>query len=400
MADLSYLDKQVVEINNWGTDNVDPSSAGYVGGENLILDTFNMLGGIVSDHSLKIDDTIAAAEDLLQELDMPTNWTAGIDDVVVNDVPAIDPTTFPAAPSAASLPDYSTIVWPSSDTALSAYTSDMWVALLEKVLDGVVNGGTGISAAVEAAIHERNLERQRVANEQAYNLGISEISSRALSFPQYAMQALANQVSLEILKQEHNSSNEIDIAAADLEQKNMVTMLEKAVAIETLLRAFWKDYNEARFAGIKAATDEVNAHVDAITKEREGILKLYETDASVFKSITEGQKNWADAVSENNKAQLAKSTLELQKISTELKAKLDAYVAVKSLQEKILSTVGAVSSNVMASAMNAGNVQVGASVSSQKSLHESFTHTESKSVTLGQGISEDHNISHKGQDIS
>jgi hypothetical protein len=214
------------------------------------------------------------------------------------------------------------------------------------------------------------------------------------------MQALANQVSLEILKQSHNSSNEIDIAASELEQKNMIAMLEKAVAIETLLRAFWRDYHDQKFAGIKAATDEVTAHIKAITDEREGILKLFETEATVFKSVTEGQRNLADAISENNKAQLAKSTLELQKISTELKAKLDSFIAVKNLQEKIIATIGTVSSNVMASAMNAGNVQVGASVQSTKSLHESFAHNETKTIDLNQNISETHSIQHKGQDIT
>jgi hypothetical protein len=400
MADLTYLDKQVVTINDWDASNVDPTSAGYVGGENLILDTFNMIGGIVADHSAKVDDVIETAEDLLVELGMPVNWTQGLDEIIINDVPALDATTLPTAPSAAALPDYASISWLGSDTSLSTYTSDMWVALLNKVLDGITNGGTGIPAAVETAIHERNLDRQRVANEKAYNLGIADISSKALSFPQYAMQALANQVSLEILKQAHNSSNEIDIAASDLEQKNMNTMLDKAVAIESLLRAFWKDYNSMKFAGIESATKEVIAHIEAITKEREGILKLYETEANVYKATTEGQKNWYDAVSANNSAQLARGTLQLQKISTELKVKLEAYVAVKGLQEKILATIGGVSSNVMASGLNAGNVSVGASVSSQKSLSESFAHNETKSVDLNQKIDESHNFSHKGNDES
>lgn len=399
MADLTYLDKQVVTLNEWNASNVDPSSAGYVGGENLILNTFNMIGDIVADHSIKVDDAIDAATDLLAELGLPTNWTNGIDAITINPVPELDATTLPTAPSAAALPDYSSIAWLSSDTSLTAYTSDMWVALLNKVLDGI-SGGTGITPAVETAIHERNLERQRIANEAAYSKGIADIASKALSFPQYAKQSLEMQISSEILKQEHNSSNEIDIAAADLEQKNMNTMLDKAVAIETLLRAFWRDYNTLKFAGIKAATDEVIAHIDAITKEREGILKLYETEANVYEATTSGQKNWYDAISANNTAQLARGKLQLDKISLELKMKLEAYVAVKGLQEKILATIGGVSSNVMASGLNAGNVSVGASVQSSKSLHESFAHNETKSIQLDQNISEDHNVSHKGQDIT
>jgi hypothetical protein len=395
MADGVYVPIQTITVTDIGTTNVTPNADAA-----LIGETFDALAIVVSDQLERIDTTLGAAENLLTELGMPTNWTAGIDDVVIVPVPPVDLTTFPNAPTSGDLPGYDDIIWGANDTSISTYSSDIYITILEKVLDGIENGGTGISTDVEDAIHERNLEKQRVANEKAYNLGIAEISSRCLSFPQYASQALANQVSIEILKQSHNSANEIEISMAELAQKNMNSMLDRGAALEGVLRAFWKDYNTMKLTAVKAKTDELIAHVESITKERDGILRLFEAEAAIFKASTEGQKNWYEAISENQKAQLQKSALELQKIEAELKAKLDAYIAVNSLREKILATSGGVSAQVAASAMNAENVSIGYSVSNGFSRSESFDHRESKSISADQRISESHDFNAKGQDIT
>jgi len=76
----------------------------------------------------------------------------------------------------------------------------------------------------------------------------------------------------------------------------------------------------------------------------------------------------------------------------------DRETYLNSLREKILEMMGSVSAQVMASGLNAGNVSVGATVSSQKSLHESYAHQESKSIGIDQNLSKNHSISHKGSD--
>lgn len=395
MANPVFLDKLTIDVNDLPLTNVTSDlNAG------LIYQTFAALGIVVSDHATKIDGALTAAEALLVELGLPTNWTGGLDDVVILPVPQLDLSAFPEMPLPGELPNYDAIVWGTNDTSLSTYSSDIYVTLLAKILYDINTGGTGIPTAIEDAIHERNLEKQRLANEKAYNLAVSGITSKALSFPQFAMDAIANQMEMEVLRQSHNSANEIDISMAELAQKNMNAALDRASTLEGVLRTFWKDYNSMKLAGVKAKTDELIAHVESITKEREGILKLHETEAVIFKATTEAQKNWYEAVTESQKAQLQKSALELQKIEVELKAKLDAYIAVNSLREKILATMGGVSAQVMASAMNAENVSLGASVSSSKNVSESYNHGESKAINQGQSIGESHDYNAKGADIT
>jgi len=394
MADTIFLDKQLVTVNDMQLSNVDSDIT-----TTMITETFEAIGLIVTDQVAKVNEAIASAVALAVELGLPTNWTDGLDDIVIIDVPPIDVTTLPTLPLPGDLPGYETITWGTNDTSLSTYSSDVYVTLLAKILSDITTGGTGIQTAIEDAIHERNLEKQRVANEKAYNLGISELSSRCLSFPQGFAQTIANQVSIEIDKQSHNSANEIDIAISELAQKNMNAALDRATNLEGLLRGFWKDFNTMKLAGVKAKTDELIAHVETITKEREGILKLYETEAGIYKVTTEAQKNWYDAIAESQKAQLQKSTLELQKLEVELKAKLDSYIAVNSLREKIITASGGFSTQLAASAINAENVSMSANIGRSTNFSESYGHNENQSKTQTQNISEGHDYNAKGADL-
>jgi hypothetical protein len=464
-----YVPEIEVDVNDMQPHYLSTDDPGYVGGTNIILEQYNGVSLIVQEQQERVNEYLDLIEDLIEDLKMPTNWTSALGNVVINPVPEIDITGIPE-PGEIVLPGFSGIVFspvptlttpptintdyldptvptpvnPSLDYIMQTYTSEMWADLFAKVQDGVVNGGTGIDADVEDAIQARNLERQRVANETAYNLGVSEISSRALSFPQYAMQALANQVSAEVLKQSHNSSNEIAIASFDLAQKNTHFMVDKAVNLETILRDFWKvqetlslqaktaiadlvlrNYaekikayiaewqgittslqakvetvnaivaqNNAVIAGYKAETDGKIAQVDAIAKERDSLIKAGGLEVDVYKARVDGQSAWYVALAENQKAQLQKAELQLRQVESELKAELDSFVSINSLKEKIMLGAGGVSAQVMASALNAMNINVGATVTSSKSITENYGHNESKTISHGQSLSDSHNTNH------
>jgi hypothetical protein len=471
MADSVYVPK--IEITPMDQHNVSTGSAGWVSGTNVILEQFNAVSGIVSSQTTRVNEYLDTAELMLKELVMPTGWTDVLGTVVINPVPGIDTTGIPV-PGSLSLPGFNSVVFspmpalpvvpaldltytepvepdevnPSFDYMMSTYTSAMWTDLFNKVQDGIINGGTGIPTAIETAINERNLFRQQAANDTAYAQGVSTISSRTLSFPQYAMQNLANQMATEILRQTHNSSNEIAISMADLAQKNTHFMITSAISLETILRDFWKTFetlsiqaktaltdfilrnyaekNKAYIAkwegivaslrakvegvnavvaqyvavvsGFKAQMDGSIAQIDAISKERDSLVKAASLDVDIYKARVDGETAWYNALSENQKAQLQYSELQLRKLSEQLKAQLDSFISLNSLKEKILSTLGATSAQVMASALNAVNTSVGATSSSSASVSESFSHGESQSISLDQKLDEGHSFSHKGRD--
>jgi hypothetical protein len=474
LRDTNFIPRQTISVNPLPLTNVEPTPAGMVGEENLILERANSNRQIITTQTTRIDQYTAQVEALLTSLSMPNGWTDVIGNVIINTVTPLDPSIVPT-PGSLTLPGFTGIVFnpvpalppvptintdhdePEEPTApttnmehtVGVYTSEVRTALIAKILDGIANPGTGIPASVETALHERNLERQRVANEKAMDMGVEELSSRALSFPQYAVDALVNEIAKEVDKQAHNSSNEIEIAMADLAQKNAHFMIEQGGKLEDILAKAFETYetlsldakkaiadfvlrkyaemvaaykskwegissmlrakvdaanvvvaqHNALIAGFRAETDGKIAQVDMISKERSSLVELAGHETTVYKARVEGATAWYNALGENQKAQLQKSELELRKAEAELKALLDSFISINSLREKLIDNFGGTSAQVMSAATNAISVNLGANVTSTKTVSESYEHREGVSVSHSQGADENHNIRHLGEPL-
>jgi hypothetical protein len=333
-----YVDRINISVDQMEETNVSPSTAGYVGGENIILQQFNGITLLVDEMKALVIGYMEALNNLLSTVTMPDGWDEALAAITVTPIPAVDLSGVPTP-------------------RLPVDTAAMWEAIFDKISADLINGGSGLGAAVEAALYQRDADRKQAANEEAYNLAISDIASRALSFPQYAMQALANQMAAKILEESHTSSNEIVISQAELAQKNTQFTIEKGGGL---------------------------------------LAEIAKTEAAVYESTVRAMTEWYKAVAENNKAQIALAELQLQKVVAQLKAELDSNVAITTIRERIIDGMMNASAQVMASALNAMNISVGATVGSTKSVSESWDHNESTTVAHHQGLSDNHQTSHTG----
>jgi len=449
---------------------------GLVGGENVILDQVTLSSGLVADYSEKVIEIADALDNILQEESLPAAWDTVLDGVIINPVPPIDDGDIPV-PGAIVLPGFEGITFPTCGTLVEAptisldytpptdptdvdptlshtpatYTSDMWLSLFTKVQNDIDNGGSGLDADVEAAIHARDADRKFAANEKAYTVATANLTSRALSFPQFAMANLEARMAGEILRQEHASSNEIVIVSSDLAQKNTQFAVTTGLDIEKLLRAFheviekltlgakqavaefimskYRDKTAAFREKWQAITAEMRAKVDAanvvivvnqsiidkykvdmqgataegdlISKERESIGQLAGVEADVYKSRVAARDSWNNALSENQKAQLQKSELDLRKAEAELKFILESHKDLTTIRKDILTQLGGIFAQVMAAALNTVSTSVGHTTSRTANVSESTSHSEdiSERYSVSATIGENHGISHKGQDI-
>ena len=301
-------------------DKVPIPSAGYVGGENIILQQFNSTNLLVDEMKALVLGYMSDLSAMLASIEMPDGWADALADVTIAPVPAIDMSSVPT---------------PSPPMDVSA----LWLAILTKIQTDLA-GGSGLGAAVEAALYQRDADRKQAANEKAYAAGVSEIASKALSFPQYAMQNLSNQMAAEILRQEHASSNEIVISQAELAQKNTQFAVETGGTILT------------------------------------GLTKA---EADIYESMVRAQTAWYNALTANNEAQLKVAELELRKVTEQLKATLEGTVSINSVREKITNGLLGATAQTMASALNAVNTSVGHTTSRSAGVQESWGHSESVS---------------------
>ncbi len=298
-----------------------------------------------------------------------------------------------------------------------AYNSEIRDPLFAKILNDFVDGGTGLSPAVEADIYDRGKERQRVENERLYLETEDRFTATGFGLPSGALVSSLQAVGLEISRKNDQLNREITISQADLEQKNVQFSVDQAVKIESILTDFYNN-DQNRGLEVSKAVSQVTIDIyDALTKNQSLKLDRYKTEAEVFKIRVESviQENGmliaqydtrikafvSELDLEIRNAQLQveafkteatvfdtetraatmyyetrikEDSLLLQSFSEKIKkqiailgANTDGYVALKSLQANGIESLMNVNAQLGASATNAANVSASQSISSSTS---------------------------------
>ena len=273
----------------------------YVGAQNTAVMAY------AADMYLELTDMIEALEDLKS-----TYTTTSLTDIFSEDIPVTgvvsptvgdfpaqpdDPTivyTAPTAPVAPTvdaiviptLPDIPTTTIPtfsgSFDYTNSSYVTTDLETFRARLVDFVTNGGTGIGAAVEAAIYARDTARAAV--EQTKLLTDVQNYHEARGFTNVNAQYLAsvNNVTAENARQNQILSNEIMIKAAELEQENMRIAQTALVQVDTLLVDIHTQ-EEARL--LTAETSEIDALAKVFDVEVRAELSKLELHKLTIESL-------------------------------------------------------------------------------------------------------------------
>jgi hypothetical protein len=328
----------------------------------------------------------------------------------------------------------------------------MWLDLFTKVDTDILNGGTGLSAGVQAARHSLDADRKQDANDKAYLVAQQNLNSKALSFPAFVMTNLDNQMAAEVMRQEHASSNEIYIADGDLAQKNTQFAIDKGVELEKILRSFWQiqeqmnfdfkkgvsefilkkfsENTQAYLVKYQAITAKMQANVAAaqavissnqsvidvfkimtvgvlgeaelISKERDSLVKVNQQEVDMYKTRVEAATMYYKALDDNQKTKLQAGFLELDKGKAELDFLLKNQLSLLDQRKTTSSELGKMFTQITSAALNTvstavhHSTSIGSNTSAQwsnsKALHESYN--------FGYGSSESRNVSQKGPDLS
>lgn len=432
--------------------HVDPLAAGYSGGQNILNDKYNQTFTLVEEQKERVNTYLAELNETLESVAMPSGWQQTLRDVVISDIQGIDHLSV-TAPGTPSLEGFDEVIFPLAPVLKSApsvdlnydkptkpldvnpvlgynetpYNSDMWYDLFTKVHDGVLNGGTALSADAEDAAYSRAKNRQRTEHEEAYAKALAEIKVKGIKFPQLAVKAIEAKFAASVARDRTDLLSDIMLKQAQLANDNTRFLIERGADLEKILRDFhvknqtltleakkaaarlildnyaeknkayiaqWQGIAEelrAKVAAVevvvaenkvlgeayKIATDGAIAKTNQIAKERDSLVEGYKGEVSAYESKVRAQTAWYNALTENQKAKLEKNRLELQKAVEEVKATLDSNVSLNNLREKILEAMANIAAQVMASALNAVNTSIGHSTSASESRNESWSHSGS-----------------------
>ena len=223
------------------------------------------------------------------ELSMPA--LPAYPEITLPDPPTIDTITLPSPPEA-TLPEFNeellaedfTLDGVSFNWQESPYNSEVWDTLLDKVVDGIRNGGTGLDADVEQEIWDRAQRRQQSENEKLFRETEEYFASRGWEIPPGAMAGRLAEVSQEIAKNNTDLNGKIAIEQAELAQKNTQFVIEKGINLETILRDF---FNNSAARALDAAKTIVGSAIDIYNARVAGYnlkIERYKAMAAVFEA--------------------------------------------------------------------------------------------------------------------
>jgi hypothetical protein len=202
-----------------------------------------------------------------------------------------------------TLPTIPTIVFPAIDITAPIYsipspvawsfnvgeviiTDDPMIqAVLDRLTANINTGGTGLSAAVEAAIWARGLEREEQQLDDSVDKATAMWAKKGFSLPDGELADSLMVLQTEYLNRKLDRSREIEIKQAELEQANLFKSMELAVNLASTLINMLIRYEELVFKGQEATAKYANEYIDLQIKTYMSKVEAYKATAQVYESI-------------------------------------------------------------------------------------------------------------------
>lgn len=168
------------------------------------------------------------------------------------------------------------------------YTSQLLTDVKAK-LESMLQGGTGLPAAVEQALMDRAVSREdesvlRLARETQ-----DEFVTMGYSEPEGVLSMKLMEVRQEALNKRASLSRDIYIKAIDIEIENLKFAVQQGVALESVLLNNWLQMQqlilESQKFVLQVALEITNLKVTIFNAQ----LEQYKTDAQVFRDLIAGE---------------------------------------------------------------------------------------------------------------
>lgn len=163
----------------------------------------------------------------------------------------------------------------------NTYSSDIQLALFAKILNDILNGGTGLNVSVEQAIYDRGQQRL----DEEYDKGYEELDQKcSVGFPLPQGVLFDGLVSLQktYLVESNKLSLDIVKLQADLEQKNIQFSEQQGVEVEKMMTTFFNQIEERRLNAAKTATGTAIELINAKITKHNAAVEQYKNEAVVL----------------------------------------------------------------------------------------------------------------------
>jgi hypothetical protein len=176
-------------------------------------------------------------------------------------------------------------------------------AIMDRLTDNIVNGGTGLTPEIEDAIWKRDLERMELQLSDTTTKVTSMWAKKGWSLPDGLLAHSLSEVQKEYMNKRIDRSREISIEQAKLEQANLFKSIELAVSVAFKLIDALEKYqalilsvqeNTAKYANeyIKLQIEIHNNKIDlykARVQAYEILIRAAMVEVDIYKAQLEGE---------------------------------------------------------------------------------------------------------------
>ena len=311
--------------------------------------------------------------------------------------------TVPVAPTTPDFPTLPPV--PGAPNAQFSYSEDPYVSnvsdsLYAKIKSGVDNGGTGLGAAVETAIWDREKERALLERADSISRLADDIAASGFPMPDGVMATMLLDQETKFVDARLTSGRDIATKQADLAYQQTTKILDVGVSFEGVrtnyATAMRNRLLEAAKAGPQIAVDLFKAQVEYVNvfvAQYNAIAVRANAQAEIFKAQIMGYSAQADVktkiigasvqkyeadvdgVYKANMSEIGKDDLLVKELVAFLNLQLEAMKAVSNINAQIASSA---LTGMSAQASMGGSEQLSIShqTSDSTALQESHTYQE------------------------
>jgi len=207
----------------------------------------------------------------------PTNWAFTIDDILIADDPMIK-------------------------------------AMMDRLKDNIVNGGTGLSQSVENDIWNRDLERNELQLQDSMDKLTTAWAKKGFSLPDGLLAHSLSELQKEYLNKNLDRSREIAVKQAELEQNNLFKSMEIATNIAFKLVESNTRYAELAFKGQEATAKFANEYIDLQIKTYNSMLDEYKARIQVYEGLLRANQLKVAIYKEQIDSELARTSVNDQTV--------------------------------------------------------------------------------------
>ena len=220
-----------------------------------------------------------------------------------------------------------------------AFTPEAYASqLLDRVksrLSTMLDGGTGLPAAVAQALRDRAYAALDVQEQRAIQQAVEEFAARGFSEPNGILARALVEVRQNNQNQRSARSRDIHIKDEELAIQNLQFAVTQGISLESTLMQHQAEHNRLLLDAAKTAQDMAIAIFNAAVAEKQLELDAYKTDAQVWLDGLKGELAKLDVL----KAELEAQALVGQLNESDVKVYLGRLDAVKTAADVYRSEV-------------------------------------------------------------